>query len=211
MEKSIALFACIHFMLKTASTRLVFQSILMWRLCMPWTFWNLLIPTVDSTTRPHQGKQLPSQNNKLLSRVYLRTIYFQTCLQNPFLHSVRQFWTTKWHIMPNSNQSSTLRDSRFSPDLCLSFVLPFEMLPGLPCGHSPAAASSQQGFASFLSQQNRHQMRLYSAGCSGLKLLILLNFFLLLFYAGQYANLSHFLPFDSAPSAGTNTVSPQSI
>lgn len=84
MEKSIALSACIHFMLKTALTCLVFQGILMWRLCMPWTFWNLLIPTVDSTTRPHQGKQLPSQNNKLLSRVYLRTIYFQTCLQNPF-------------------------------------------------------------------------------------------------------------------------------
>lgn len=78
--------------------------------------------------------------------------------------------------MPNSKQSSTLRDSRFSPDLCLSFVLSFEMLPGFPYGHFPAPASSQQGFASFMSQQNQHQMRLYSAGCSGLKLLILLNF-----------------------------------
>lgn len=141
---------------------------------MPWTFWNLLILTVGCSTRPHQGKQLLSQNNKLLNRVYLRIAYFPKLFSKPFPHSVCRFWTTEWHTVPGCKQPSTLGDSLKSTSL--SSVLSFETSKTLAkMVLFLTAVSSQHGFASCRSGESASKEILFF-GAFWPKLLILLNF-----------------------------------
>lgn len=172
---------------------------------MSWTFWNLLILTVDCTTRPRQGKQLPSQNNKLLSRVYLRIIYFPNSFSTLFANSE----------LPNDTSCLVLNSLPHWETHALIQIFVFLLYSLLRC-------SQDSRMVIFLLQRAVDMALLHS--CLGRiaskeiifcrvfwpQTLDLVKLFLLLFYIGQDANLSHFLLFDSAPAAGTNTVFSQS-